>query len=345
MLQKINTKGELNQAQAVKLAKVENLDFELKRGNPNLIWGWKRNAGDNWRAVYFGGELGNVEDHAALTRGYLFYRTRATEAEIQDLHSELKEIVPPTGWPSALKTKQIGNGMAEVRFDMGHPSADDKDRVRRLQLRRPRKHLPQVVMPPALPVVSPAELGKFDIYIGSGLSYEAGLPTLCDMHDAFGVDTPDGTAFTAGSGDPLPSRLKSDLHETLKSFAAVHVGALSAELTPAMNRIAKLHREGKIGKVFTDNVDNMLSKAGIPFERTRGSGVFNEKYPAEFDSPTLVVVGVAADRRSLVKQARAKKLDVVTINPCEKVAPLVRHLDYIRPTDKFYQVSAQQFFA
>ena len=43
--------------------------------------------------------------------------------------------------------------------------------------------------------------------------------------------------------------------------------------------------------MFTDNVDNLLAKVDIPYERTRGSGVFNEKYPAIFAHRNLIVVG------------------------------------------------------
>lgn len=199
-------------------------------------------------------------------------------------------------------------------------------------------------MPPPLSLERAAEFLPADIYVGSGLSYEAGLPTLCDMHLAFGVDNEACTQFAVGEEDMLPPRLASDFAAAIGSFCAVHVGALRAAPTPAMKIIAELKQAGLIRRVFTDNVDNMLAKVGVPFERTRGSGVFNEVYPATFDSRRLIVVGVAADRRSLVKQARRQGLEIVTVNPCEKVAPMVRHLDYIRPDDPFFRVSADVFF-
>jgi hypothetical protein len=111
-----------------------------------------------------------------------------------------------------------------------------------------------------------------------------------------------------------------------------------------MQAISDLRTSGWVRKVFTDNVDNMLAKVGVPFERTRGSGVFNERYPARFESERLIVIGVAADRRSIVSQARAQGVQVVVVNPCDRVAPMVRHLDYIRPTDLFFQVPAVSFF-
>jgi len=111
-----------------------------------------------------------------------------------------------------------------------------------------------------------------------------------------------------------------------------------------MLAIADLAAAGQIGRVFTDNVDNMLCKTGVSYERVRGSGVFNERYPVTFASPRLVVVGVAADRRQIIRQARAAGLDIIVVNPCKKVSPNVTHLDYLRLKDTFFKLEAQQFF-
>lgn len=326
------------------LGPVADLDLELARGNPRLIWGWKRDVGACARAVYFGGELTGEAGEAVLSRWYLFYRHRADAASIAAIAGLLCDSAETRPHLRSVRRIARPGGMADLRIELGTPDADDLDRVRRLQLRRPRRRLPVIEMPPALPLATAAELLPADIYVGSGLSYEAGLPTLCDMHLAFGVDNEACTQFAVGDEDPLPARLATDLAAALHGFCAVHVGALRAPPTPAMEAIAALKRAGMIGKVFTDNVDNLLAKVGVPFERTRGSGVFNEVYPAAFASRRLIVIGVAADRRSLVRQARAKGLEIVTVNPCERVAPMVRHLDYIRPTDRFYRVTADAFF-
>ncbi len=326
------------------LGAVENLEMELQRGNSRLIWGWKRDVGTASRAVYFGGDLEADGDEVVLSRWYLFYRHRSDAASITRIASQLagsEELKPHL---RSFRAKHAPGGQLDLRVELGVPDAADSDRVRRLQLRKPRRRFAEVVMPPVLTLARATDLFPADIYVGSGLSYEAGLPTLCDMHLAFGVDNEACTQFAVGDEDMLPARLASNLGEAIGSFCAVHVGALKARPTPAMRAIAELKSAGLIGKIFTDNVDNMLTKVGVPFERTRGSGVFNEIYPAEFASGRLIVIGVAADRRSLVKQARAKGLEIVTVNPCEKVAPMVRHLDYIRPTDPFFQVTAQTFF-
>src|SRR4051794_6714106 len=114
------------------------------------------------------------------------------------------------------------------------------------------------------------------------------------------------------------------------------MSALEARPTPAMRVIAQLHANGLIGDVYTDNVDNLFAKTGVPFIRTRGSGVLNERCHVDLPSPNLIVVGVAADRREVVAQARSKRRRVTVVNPCAKVAPHVRHLTYLRERDGFY---------
>ena len=72
--------------------------------------------------------------------------------------------------------------------------------------------------------------------------------------------------------------------------------------------------------------------------------MFNERHQVAFASPRLIVVGVAADRRQIIRQARMTRLDVIVVNPCEKVSPNVTHLDYLRPRDVFFKWEAQRFF-
>jgi hypothetical protein len=201
------------------------------------------------------------------------------------------------------------------------------------------------MLPSPLDVRHAVSFGPADIYVGSGVSYEAGLPTLCDMHAAFGVDNEACTQFAVGQEDTLPHRLARDFAGAIAGFCSLHFGALSAAPTRAMWAIADLKKAQAIRKVFTDNVDNLLAKVNVSFERTRGSGVFNEPYPAEFASNRLIVVGVAADRRSIVRRARARGLEIVTVNPCQRVAPMVRHLDYVWQSDRFFQVTADTFFS
>lgn len=318
----------------------------LATANREMLWGWKRDVGDLFRVVYFAGTLDVAGSKVSLGYRYFFYRHRLAIAEAEQLRDilansdRLRAFAPRLALARAPKS-----GLADLTVTFGRPRAADLDRATRLQRRRPRRSWREIAKAPPVKRFDVDRLFPADLYVGSGLSYEAGLPTLCDVHKYFGVDLADGSDFTVGAGDPLPRRLAKDPMAVIGDFCRVHVQALTAKPTPAMWAIKRLHERGLIRKVFTDNVDNLLAKVGVPYERTRGSGVFNERYPAEFESPNLIVIGVAADRRSLVKQARGHRLDVTVVNPCVSVAPRVRHLDYLREHDLFVKTTAEDFFA
>jgi hypothetical protein len=330
----------------IPLAKLQVDPATLRSANREILWGWKRDVGNQFRVVYFAGTLDVDDSDVSLGYRYFFYRHRLNAADAEQLRdtmagsNRLRELAPRFSLTRAPKA-----GLVDLVATFGKPRDADLDRSIRLQRRRPRRSWREVAKAPPVERFDVDSLFPADLYVGSGLSYEAGLPTLCDVHKYFGVDRADGSDFTVGGMDPLPVRLAQDPMSAIGDFCRVHVQALSAKPTKAMWAIKHLHERGLIGKVFTDNVDNLLAKVGVPYERTRGSGVFNERYPARFASKNLIVIGVAADRRSLVAQARGHRLDLTVVNPCVSVAPRVRHLDYLREDDLFAKMTAESFFA
>ena len=315
--------------------------------NHHVLWGWKRDEGPLSRAVYFSGQLQLQPSGLALTNPVFFYKhrcARAAAARLAGLLSRARQHEDLVG-PVRLAVRPAVDGLAVLRFAFGSPGPEDRDRIHRLQLRRPRLSLgePAAVADAGRPRL--AGLFPVDLYAGSGMSYEAGIPTLCDMHDAFGVDDHEHSGFTFGDRDPLPSRLAVDLTGTLRSFCAVHVAALWADPSPAQQTVAELCRAGAIRQVLSDNVDNLLAKVGVPFRRTRGSGVFNERFAYQPSASTLLVVGVAADRRQIIRQARGRRCRVVVVDPCLRVSPRVQHLNYLRRGDTFHRTTADNFFA
>lgn len=314
--------------------------------NKKILWGWKRDIGRQKRMVYFSGNL-DLDGSQVYLDNYYFAYLNTVDPEATPLLSEaLRDAASRLGHGSRTQKLSIQrkDEFDLVEFALGVPSEEDADRVRRLKMRRPRKSIRQPGFPPESSLEEISAMFPADLYVGSGLSYEAGLPTLCDMHDIFGVDSHTSHGFTVGSADILPEALLHEGEERLRKFCAVHTGAILAEPTFAMRRIAELQKQGLVGTIFTDNVDNLLSKAGAVFQRVRGSGVFNERYNARFTNRSLIVVGVAADRRQIIRQARKHRMKVVVVNPCKKVSPNVTHLDYLRPTDTFFKVDADTFF-
>lgn len=323
----------------------EQNDLSWTTANKDVLWGWKRDVGPQSRSVYFSGHLSRNDDYVTLKRYFFQFRTKILgyPSTLIDEAERCRARFATRGDPTDLRiTPRNEDTTVELRF--GLPTEVDKDRARRLKLRRPRKRLALPQFPPVADLLHSGAFWPADLYVGSGLSYEAGLPTLCDMHEIFCVDNETQDGFTVGVADPLVQLLAEEGVERLAKFCSVHVMAITAAPTFAMREIANLAANGKVNRIFTDNVDNMLSKVGVEYERVRGSGVFNERYQVSFASPRLIVIGVAADRRQIVRQARAAGLDVIVVNPCKKVSPNVTHLDYLRPKDTFFKCEAKKFF-
>lgn len=332
------------------LIRLSNFDAAAQQfwqgANHQILWGWKRDVGVNARTVFFSGRLEAYQASVSLARHYFHYSSRMPEADfsvLEGFYVTAMAKLKDDGIEATLNVRRK-NSLVNVRLELGEPTSDDVDKVSRLHLRRPRRRFGAPEFPPVTSKEDASSAFPADVYVGSGVSYEAGLPTLCDMHECFGVDSERAVGFASGSDDPLPMLLAQEGIDRVRRFCSLHVQALRAEPTEAMRVLAALQRSGVVGRIFTDNVDNMLSKVGADFERVRGSGVFNERHPVKFDKPNLIVVGVAADRRQIVQQARGKGRRVVVVNPVAKVSPNVTHLDYLRATDGFFKTTAREFF-
>jgi hypothetical protein len=329
------------------LAGLSGRQLECWQGaNREIIWGWKRDVNSQNRIVYFSGNMSLDGADVHLSRFFFFLRAkvhrRGSDAFVDAMKAARARFAGRGDAATLDVVRQNGHLVAELAI--GQPDEKDFDRTRRLKLRRPRKTIVEPVLPEPIERIDPDTMLPADLYVGSGVSYEAGLPTLCDMHDIFGVDSHTANGFMVGSQDWLPRALAEEGTARLEKFSTVHTKAILVEPTEAMRTIADLARRGAVRAIFTDNVDNLLSKTGARFERVRGSGVFNERHEVEFASPNLIVIGVAADRRQIIRQARAAGVHVHVVNPCAKVSPNVTHLDYVRPDDIFFKMEARKFF-
>ena len=325
----------------------EDLAF-WPQANKRILWGWKRDEGKQSRIVYYSGFLRNECEGIAVENSFLFYKHRTSTEIAERIACSLaasQSLLGSVLGESSLWKYRSGHGLSTVLFKVGMPQAEDIDRVARLIKRRPRKQIQQAVFPPEARPSHALDLFPADLYAGSGVSYEAGLPTLCQVHDFFCLDNHGSKEFTLGKADLLPRWLAEYPIQVFRNFCHLHVQALSVNPTPAQRVIAGLREKGLIRKVFSDNVDNLLCKVHVPFERTRGSGVFNERFPASFESKTLLVVGVTADRRQLIQQARGQRMRIAVVDPCGKVSHGVQHLNYIKKGDIFCRMTAYQFFS
>ena len=170
--------------------------------------------GGGSRSVYFSGSLARDSGSVLLDRYFFHFRTKIAgdpASLISDGELACQRFAARRD-PTDLKI-QREKELTTVELSFGWPTEIDLDRVHRLKLRRPRKRIVTPQFPPPTETLHADALWPADLYVGSGLSYEAGLPTLCDMHNIFCVDNEAQDGFTVGTTDPLPRHLAEEACE------------------------------------------------------------------------------------------------------------------------------------
>lgn len=312
-----------------------------------IIWGWKRDADSPRlsRTIYFSGKYTLDRGGTWVESPFLFYAHWGAAEEMQPVVAQLqRKSHGPIAERSEFEVLHPSANTTLVRIISGKPTREDCERLSALAARQPE---PPAVTPPPGDSVENFDLESFgingcDLLAGSGLSYEAGLPMLKEVHDLFWVDDRyDG--FCLGDKDLLPGLLMDDMEGMFRRFAEWHTAAARVQPSEAHRCLAHLQRSGFLHNVYTDNIDRLCTLAGLQGAiQVRGSGVVNEFHPVQFhpSSNALLVVGVSADRRGIISQARERGLKIVVVNPYIPVSPGAKNLDYLRNGDVYYRLSA-----
>lgn len=321
----------------------------IEDGKPMVEWGWKRDEikngvrAPNSRTVYFSADLGEAEGEVNIERAFFFLDSRAKKEEIQMLVEQIGKSRMIAGYQlKILSWDARHEGYARLRLTIGRPTGYDLKTIKRRLKGKPRLSIPAPRLVPDHGNYNLSSFAPFALCAGSGLSAESGLPLLGSIHNLFEVDNMETGELVFGVADTLPGRIVNKPAKLFKSFCKFTIDAVKAEPSGSHLLIADLHRKGIIRQIFTDNMDDILEKTNLPYTRTRLS-IFPDRFPAEFDPgvKSLLVVGVAVDRRDVIKQARAAGLKIIAVNPIMGVAPHSRNMDYLRRGDILFRQKAE----
>ena len=316
-----------------------------------VLWGWKRDKVTGGRrkpesrTVYFSADLKKDGGQAAIERAYFFLETRAEESAIAELKLRVGRSYRSDAWPKEVSIwpdPKYG-GYARMRIVIGKPTAYDVSTLKRRLTGKPRLRIPE---PQLVPESTDYDLSRFAplaVCAGSGLSSESGLPLLGKIHNLFEVDNFDTGELVFGAEDHLPERIAGRTSEEFVRFCDFSIDALKAHPSDSHRMLADLCNKGIIKQVFTDNMDDLLEKLGVPFVQTRVS-IFPDRFSVRFNQEvnSLLIIGVAVDRRHVIKQARRAGLKIVSVNPVFGVAPHSRNMDYLRRGDILIRETASR---
>ncbi len=342
-----NPGWELTPAQVKHFEKLR--DRALLHNEPMVQWGWKRDEvvigkrTPNSRTICFSADLKTENDVVGIERAHLFLESRAKVEEIKFLKKGIGKSRVVDGYPIEVSewSDPKHKDYARLRLTVGVPSTHDLATIERRLRGKPRISIPAPRLVPEHNNYDLSAFAPFALCAGSGLSAESGLPLLGAIHNIFEVDNMETGKLIFGAHDGLPARVVADPQGEFEKFCQFNIDAVKAEPSSTHLRLRDLYQKGVIKQVFTDNMDDVFGKAGIPYTRTRLS-IFPDRYPAEFhpEVKSLLIIGVAVDRRSVIKQARAKGLKIISINPVFGVAPHSRNMDYLSEGDIFYRGTA-----
>lgn len=156
------------------------------------------------------------------------------------------------------------------------------------------------------------------IEMGCGPSIDAGIPPLHEMHETYKVQNHISGKFYFADQDDLLYNVILDEQKMRKKFAEVPIKCISAQFTEGYKDFGELYKKGYFkGIVFNNNFDRIVKRMDIPEKILRIYDI--NKYIAdvtfEDDVKSLICMGCHADRRQVERQARAKGLKIIFIDP------------------------------
>ncbi|GEM_PF-5862545 len=291
-------------------------------------WCWKRDEGEKSRTIFYKPHFHTEGDRVVLDRADFYYYQGGFTDPFQYSHNSILDYIVERN-SLLIRTKTI--------------SPESQEIIDRLLQQKPKINLPEGVFPK---ICDGDFLAKPDqsivLYCGAGVSYESGLPTLADIHEFFGVDDPLSNRFTFGVRDPVLAALSNPRRFFIDAFG-YHLQFANAEPSYSHTRLAELYREGYFSRILTDNIDKLFEKTGV--ETTRVRQIFPMQIDITFkpDEKTLLVIGVAADRRGVIKCAREQGLSVVVVNPHYSVSPRAQNLSYLSQNDIWFKERSENF--
>lgn len=317
--------------------------------------GWTGEGDARRRIVHYWHQYGLVDTTGApalaMQQMYVYHSVAAPKTEIDEAWEQNQEMLAEGGWKKAGPDRfELGDLRVHIsRFEV-HP--EDVRAGRQLPQdyevidtvftsvntypprairRRPWEvlaHGVRIKDTPGEPVYADdlAELIDFlpfQVEVGCGVSYEAGIPPLHRLHEIYHVNEIEdeqlrkGFTFVLAPGrDPLLAEMLLTPEDKVGELSDMYRACFDADVTPALHALKRMETAGHmVGPFITNNFDALGARAGFEEEFMRR---YDQRIPPVTfhpDAKALVVVGLHADRRQVAKRAREAGLKVFIVDP------------------------------
>lgn len=312
--------------------------------------GWTPESNSRRRIVHYHYRYGSDDRQLVLREFYLYHCISYGTNEIDTHEESVRDQLAQGGWIRDGRGWRRGDLICETgRYEV-HPKDIEAGRVLpddyssyEVVIRSENCHLPESVTnrpwyvlaggprikdqrgEPALvdDLSSIGEWLPFQVEVGCGTSYEAGVPPLHRLHEIYRVtnryDNMPGQSnsfILNAESDPLLREVLTTPEEKFSEFVEMFKACFLAEPTPALMALKALADRGHfIGPVITNNFDVLTARAGLPECFVRRYDQRIPDVPFLPDARSLLVVGNHADRRAVQARARQRGMKLFYLDP------------------------------
>lgn len=152
----------------------------------------------------------------------------------------------------------------------------------------------------------------YNVEVGSGMSVEAGLPMLSDLHETYSVEAGGRPLFLIGN---LAHELITNPRNAISQVAMPFTAEFHVTRFGAFHALRALITHGLVLEpVFSHNFDHLMERSGIEVARIRRFDLIEP--PVQFGESArgLLVIGSHADRRGVRRRAAEAGLQIYLID-------------------------------
>jgi hypothetical protein len=311
--------------------------------------GWTLNNNSRRRLVHYRYRYNCSQDYLQLEEFYLLHCITAPTVEIDEHEQTFYASLAKGGWLKDGSIWYRGDLLcsferwsrhpkdieAKRTLEAGYESFEAVVRSRNCDLPVEIRNLPWDVLAggprvkdtrgdPTIvnDLASLSGLLPFQVEVGCGTSFEAGVPPLHRLHEVYRVTNRNDNrvgnyAFTlAPKDDPLLIEILGDTQSKFPEFVEMFRACFLAEPTPGLLALAAMSKRGHlVGPVITNNFDVLAARAGLQECFVRRYDQRIPDVPFLPDAKSLLVVGNHADRRAVQARARERGLRIFFLDP------------------------------